>query len=122
MALTSVPIIDLTPYREGTEDGKRQVAAEVGRACKEIGFLIVSGHGVPESLIDDCYRTSKEFFAQPMADKISVDRPAPDQGRGYSAVGGEGLSYSLDKPAPPDLKESLSIGPVDVPADDPYFS
>ena len=49
-----------------------------------------------------------------------MERPAPDQVRGYSAVGGEGLSYSLDKPAPPDLKESLSIGPVVVP-DDPYY-
>jgi isopenicillin N synthase-like dioxygenase len=37
-------------------------------------------------------------------------------------VGGEGLSYSLDEPTPPDLKESLSIGPIDVDRDDPYFT
>jgi isopenicillin N synthase-like dioxygenase len=55
-------------------------------------------------------------------EKMKADRPAPDQVRGYSAVGGEGLSYSLDEPTPPDLKESLSIGPVNVPASDSYFT
>ena len=53
---------------------------------------------------------------------MKADRPAPDQVRGYSAVGGEGLSYSLDEPTPPDIKESLSIGPVDVPPGDSYFT
>jgi len=53
---------------------------------------------------------------------VKADRPAPDQVRGYSAVGGEGLSYSLDEPTPTDIKESLSIGPVDVPPNDPYFT
>ncbi len=58
----------------------------------------------------------------PHAEKLKADRPAPDQVRGYSTVGGEGLSFSLDEPTPPDIKESLSIGPVDVPANDPYFT
>ena len=53
---------------------------------------------------------------------MRCERPAPDQVRGYSAVGGEGLSYSLGEPAPPDLKESLTIGPTRVPREDPYFT
>jgi isopenicillin N synthase-like dioxygenase len=122
MTLLSVPVIDLIPFRSGDEGQRRAVAEEVGRACRDIGFLIVSGHGVPDTLIEDCYRTSKEFFALPLAEKTAVERPAPDQVRGYSAVGGEGLSYSLDKPAPPDLKESLSIGPVNVDRTDSYFT
>ncbi len=122
MTLLAVPVIDLSPFRSGDETQRRAVAEQVGRACREIGFLIVSGHGVPDGLIEDCYRTSKEFFALPLAEKSAVERPAPDQVRGYSAVGGEGLSYSLDKPAPPDLKESLSIGPVNVDRTDPYFT
>ncbi len=121
MPLTSVPIIDLSPYLGGTPEGKRSVAAEVKKACEDIGFLIVSGHGVPDTLINETYDTAKAFFARPLSEKMAVERPAPDQVRGYSAVGGEGLSYSLDEPAPPDLKESLSIGPVDVPDGDPYF-
>lgn len=121
MTLKSVPIIDLAPYLKGTPEGKAKVAAEVGRACTDIGFLTIIGHGVDNALIEKCYSVSKAFFDLPHAEKSKCDRPEPDQVRGYSEVGGEGLSYSLDNPAPPDLKESLTIGPVDVPAHDPYF-
>ncbi|MCK2057257.1 2-oxoglutarate and iron-dependent oxygenase domain-containing protein [Methylobacterium sp. 37f] len=120
MTLLQVPVIDLTPYRAGTPEGKAAVAAEVDQACRDIGFLVVSGHGIPESLIETTYAVSKAFFERPHAEKLAVERPAPDQVRGYSAVGGEGLSFSLDAPTPPDIKESLSIGPVDVPPDDAY--
>ena len=63
-------------------------------------------------------QTSKLFFALPLAQKHLVDRPSDDAVRGYSAVGEEGLSYSLEEAAPGDLKESFSIGSVDVPDDD----
>ena len=122
MTLLSVPVIDLAPFRSGDEASKRAVAEKVGQACHDIGFLIVSGHGVPDTLIQDTYRTAQEFFALPLREKEAVDRPAPDVVRGYSAVGGEGLSYSLDEPTPPDLKESFTIGPDDFDRADPYFT
>jgi isopenicillin N synthase-like dioxygenase len=122
MTLLHVPVIDLTPYREGTPEGKKGVAAQVGQACRDIGFLVISGHGISEDLIRKTYDTSSAFFSLPHGEKVKADRPAPDQVRGYSAVGGEGLSYSLDEPTPPDIKESLSIGPVAVPPNDPYFT
>lgn len=122
MTLLHVPVIDLTPYRDGTPEGKAAVAAQIGQACRDIGFLVVSGHGIPDALVRRTHAVSEAFFALPHGDKLKADRPAPDQVRGYSAVGGEGLSFSLDEPTPPDIKESLSIGPVDVPADDPYFT
>ena len=122
MTLLQVPVIDLTPYREGTSEGKARVAAAVDQACRDIGFLVVSGHGIPEDLIRRTHEVSARFFALPHRDKLAVDRPAPDQVRGYSAVGGEGLAFSLDEPTPPDIKESLSIGPVDVPPGDDYYT
>jgi isopenicillin N synthase-like dioxygenase len=122
MTLLAVPVIDLSPFRSGDETQRRAVAREVGQACRDIGFLIVSGHGVPDDLIEQTYQTAKTFFALPVAEKEAVDRPAPNVVRGYSAVGGEGLSYSLDEPTPPDLKESFTIGPVDFDRDDPYFT
>ncbi|WP_158809037.1 isopenicillin N synthase family oxygenase [Beijerinckia sp. L45] len=122
MTLLHVPVIDLSPYREGTQEGRAAVAAQVGQACKDIGFLVVSGHGISEELIKKTHDVSARFFALPHAEKLAVDRPAPDQVRGYSTVGGEGLSFSLDEPTPPDIKESLSIGPIDVPPNDPYYT
>lgn len=116
----TVPAIDLAPFLAGTPAGKHQVAKQVGRACEDIGFLSIVGHGVDPELIAKTDRVSREFFDLPLEIKMQVARPAPDQVRGYSPVGDEGLSYSLDEVAPGDLKESLSIGPVDVPNEDYY--
>jgi isopenicillin N synthase-like dioxygenase len=121
MTMKAVPVIDLAPYLEGTARGKAAVAAQVDRACTDIGFLSIIGHGVPNDLIEKCYSVSKEFFDLPLEEKMKCARPEPDWVRGYSQVGGEGLSYSLDNATPPDLKESLSIGPTDVPESDAYF-
>jgi isopenicillin N synthase-like dioxygenase len=116
----AVPIIDLSPYFEGTQPGKRQVAHQVGRACRELGFLTVTGHGVPVELIERVYGDAKAFFDLPVAVKAAIRQPSPDTVRGYSGVGEEGLSYSLDEASPGDLKESLTVGQLAVP-DDPYF-
>ena len=116
----TVPVIDIAPFLAGTPEGKNQVAEQIGRACKDIGFLTIVGHGIPRNLIEATYRVSKEFFDLPLEEKMKVARPAPDQVRGYSPLGDEGLSYSLDEVAPGDLKESLSIGPTDVPNEDYY--
>jgi isopenicillin N synthase-like dioxygenase len=121
MTLMSIPIIDLTPYREGSDAGKQAVAAAVAQACRDIGFLVITGHGVSPALVDRVDTTSRAFFDLPGADKMALKRPKDDQVRGYSAVGDEGLSYSLGEKTPGDLKESFSIGPVSVP-DDPYFN
>ncbi|WP_220359314.1 isopenicillin N synthase family oxygenase [Alkalilimnicola ehrlichii] len=120
MTLKYVPIVDLAPYFDGTSTGKREVAAQVDKACKDIGFLVITNHGVPAELIERVSRLSSDFFDLPLEAKRRVDRPSPDQVRGYSAVAEESLSYSLEEAAPGDLKESFSIGPTDVP-DEPYY-
>jgi isopenicillin N synthase-like dioxygenase len=118
----SVPNIDMTPYFSGNEDAKQRVADQIGAACREFGFLTITGHRVPEALIEEVYRNAKRFFDMPIEIKRAIHQPASDIVRGYSAVGEEGLSYSLDRASPGDLKESLTIGPVETSATDPYFS
>ena len=51
-----VPVIDLSG---------RTVAEEVGRACEEIGFLTVVGHGVPEELVAETAAAGRAFFDRP---------------------------------------------------------
>ena len=116
-----VPIIDIGQFLEGSPQGKADVAAAMRHACENIGFLQIVGHGIDPELIARTYSLSKEFFDRPLGEKLAVTAPSPDQVRGYSAVGAEGLSYSLDEVTPGDLKESFSIGPVEV-SDDPYFT
>ena len=121
MTLMSIPIIDISDYRDGSDAGKKTVAGAVAQACRDIGFLVITGHGVPAALVDRVDASARAFFDLPVEDKMAIKRPKEDQVRGYSAVGDEGLSYSLGEKSPGDLKESFSIGPVSVP-DEVYFN
>lgn len=116
----TIPVIDIGPYREGTPSGKQAVAAAVDAACRAFGFLVVTGHGVPPDMVARQRAVTKEFFALGDEKKRQVKMPR-DRYRGYMAEA-ESLAASYGQESPPDLKESLTIGPVDVPADDPYFS
>jgi isopenicillin N synthase-like dioxygenase len=118
MPYQSVPVIDIAPYTHGGEAGKRAVAAEVRRACEEIGFFTITGHGVPESLVEEARHLALEFFAHPMPVKREIERPPSKISRGYSWVGDRGLAYSLGDKSPPDLQESFAMGPISAaPAD-----
>lgn len=120
MILTDVPVIDIAPYRTGETASKRRVAAAVGQACRDIGFLVITGHGVPARMIADVDAVSRAFFDLPLAEKMKVQRPAPDITRGYIPIRAEALERSRGTAkAPGDLNESLMIGPVDAP-DDAY--
>jgi isopenicillin N synthase-like dioxygenase len=118
MHASGVPVIDIAPFLAGTEGGRHAVAAAVGRACEEIGFLTVVGHGVPRDLVAGMDRHARQFFDLPLDEKLRIRRPARDVSRGYIPAGDESLSYSLGAAAPPDLKEVLAIGREDVPDDD----
>ena len=117
--LTHVPVIDVAPLRAGGEGERRAVAKAIGRACEDIGFLTVVGHGVDEVLVRRMYDVSRAFFDLPIADKQRVRRPKPEQSRGYIGLGEENLSYSVGRDTT-DLKEFFAIGPVEVP-EEPYY-
>lgn len=112
--LYTVPTIDIAPYRDGTD--KHEVAIQVARACRDIGFLVISGHGVEPSLIAATRRTGRAFFDLPLQQKMRVARPTPDVARGYIGLEAESVGRSRDPNATAgDLNESLMIGPVDLP-------
>src|SRR5215467_15511727 len=67
-----VPVIDIAPYLAGTPEGKRRVAAELDRACREVGFYIIVGHGVDPRLIEQIETVSREFFDLPLDEKMKV--------------------------------------------------
>jgi isopenicillin N synthase-like dioxygenase len=118
--MSVVPIIDIAPYRLGGESEKAQVAREIDAACRDIGFLMVSGHGVADSLIAEMYESAAAYFALPYWEKMRLKMP-PDRYRGYTPYGAEMLAYSLDEATPPDIKESFSIGPFDHAYDEYHF-
>jgi isopenicillin N synthase-like dioxygenase len=119
-AASDVPVIDLARFREGSAADRKAVGRAVDQACREVGFLTIAGHGVPDTLIAATQQAARDFFTLPVDEKLRVRRTAPAFNRGWGAVGEESLAKTLGVGAPADYKESLGIGPVDI-SDDPYF-
>lgn len=119
--LLEVPVLDIAAFGGGDSKIKRRLAQDIGRAINDIGFLVITGHGVDPGLIARVQAASNAFFDLPMAEKIAVLRPAPDVTRGYIPLEAESVGRSQGVDVPGDLNESLMIGPVDVPPGDPYF-
>lgn len=120
--MLTVPVIDIGRSFSGGERNRRAVAAEISRACEDIGFLMITGHGVSRTLIDETDGLSREFFGLPLGEKleIAID-PERNWRRGYRPVGGTKLAASRGTDAPPDLREQLVSGPEPVDGD-PYYA
>jgi isopenicillin N synthase-like dioxygenase len=114
-----VPAIDIEPFRLGDEGDRKEVARQIAHAFETIGFVTVTGHGIEESSIDRMFATAREFFAEPADVKLSY-LPKESGAPGYYSLASGSLAATLGEKTPPDLKESFTIGPVDVP-DDPYY-
>ena len=120
MKMTSIPVIDIAPFLEGSLEGRAKVAAEIRKAGEEIGFFLIKGHGVAQGLIDGTYMAAADFFRMEATDKFTIRQPPGNIPRGYTPFKGETLSASLGMAAPADLKEMIDIGPVDVPGGEYY--
>ena len=102
----AVPVIDLSGPRD-------RVIAEVGGACREIGFLTVVGHGVDERLVAELAAAGRAFFDLPDEEKRAFADGEPTPGLpAYRPLRTESLAASLGKRTPGDLKESLDWGPA----------
>ena len=120
---SDVPVIDLGPLSEGQASATvlLDIVRQVASACAETGFFAVTGHRVPRAVITDLVAQSYAFFDLPLAEKLAVRRPRPEQNRGYIGPGEERLARLRGDETPPDLKELYTIGPFDLP-DTPYFT
>lgn len=121
MTLLSVPVINIEPYLDGGETGKRQVATEIDRACRDIGFLVIAGHGIAPDLVDETRETARAFFDLSLSEKMRTGQPARDVSRGYTPLESEAVARSRGAETAGDLNESFMIGPVN-PVDPGYAS
>lgn len=102
----SLPTIDVSPFATGappTLDQDR-VAEQLDANCREIGFFLITGHGIDHRTKAEMLDAASEFFALPLADKqaIAIERSACH--RGYVGIAAETLDDTGD------LKETLDTG------------
>ena len=99
-----LPVVDL---------GASDAAESIDRACREMGFFYVIGHGVDVELQQHLEETARTFFAEP--DDVKAEIAMAKGGtawRGWFPVGGE-LTSGV-----PDRKEGIYFG-AEEPADHP---
>lgn len=111
--LSTIPAIDIAPFLSGDPAGKQAVVDTFSKACEEIGFAVISGHGVADATLQATIDHSFAFFDQPQDLKDRWGPTGDAKQRGYHALATRGLSATLGKEAPKDLRESIFIGPLD---------
>ena len=109
-----LPIIDLGSSGEGDGASLTRIVAEVGAACRDVGFFYVVNHDVDKELIAKTFAQSHAFFALPVADKRKLAIETIGGNRGYSGL----FHEALDPARGPDMKEAFNVG-LDLAADDP---
>ncbi|HYB43272.1 MAG TPA: 2-oxoglutarate and iron-dependent oxygenase domain-containing protein [Candidatus Methylomirabilis sp.] len=113
MAGPAIPVIDIEPYLAGDSSGARRVVEAVAAACEQIGFLVVEGHRVPDSLVRRVFEVSLAFFERPLGEKLALRSDDPGIPRGYSALASKSLGRTYGLDTPPDLREQFFVGPLD---------
>jgi isopenicillin N synthase-like dioxygenase len=116
MPYGSLPIVDFSGLLSPRREDREAVVQTIRTACLDKGFFYLANHGISDRLIDEMFTQAKAFFDLPLEDKMALEMSKSwgRSNRGYSPLQGQ----TLEKGAPPDLKESFYIG-VELPMDDP---
>jgi isopenicillin N synthase-like dioxygenase len=71
-ATRSIPLIDFAPALRAEASAQDGVASQVRRACEQVGFFYLAGHGVSDAVIEAAFAASREFHAMPLEDKLRI--------------------------------------------------
>jgi isopenicillin N synthase-like dioxygenase len=85
---------------------------DVRRACEEIGFLVVTGHGIDPALVEEMDAVSRRFFDLPLEEKLRLRNELQPDRPVYRPVKSESLGATSGERRHGDLKESLDYGPT----------
>ncbi|MEM9515813.1 MAG: 2-oxoglutarate and iron-dependent oxygenase domain-containing protein [Actinomycetota bacterium] len=89
--------------------------AHVDDVCRTLGFVRIANHGVSDAVLATARREAHTFFDLPLAERMTAAMPRPGYPYGYNPLEAEALNASIGGAAPPDVKETFNVGPVDPP-------
>lgn len=101
-----IPVIDFAPFWLDDPAGQRRVVEDIHQACRQVGFLYLTHHGIPQSAIDQAFQQAQRFFALPLTEKMAIAWASEQSNRGYVGLERE----RLDETQPGDLKEAFNLG------------
>lgn len=106
MKQNGIPSVDLSDFLSDDLIRKQKFVNEIGRAYEDIGFVALKGHFLSDELVDQLYKSVKEFFALPVEAKEKYEIEGIGGQRGYTSFGKE---HAKDKKEG-DLKEFWHFG------------
>jgi len=115
----AIPMIDMGAFLDGSD--RRGVAQKIGAACRSVGFLYLTNHGIPTELIDAAMAQTRRFFALPLDRKLEIHIDKSRAHRGYFPL----FEENTDPGEHADFKEGFDLardlppGHPDVTADKP---
>jgi isopenicillin N synthase-like dioxygenase len=102
----TLPVIDIAGLFLSDAQARSAVGTALHAACADKGFFYITGHGVPDELIQAARDEAAGFFALDDASKRRLDKAHSFCNRGYEPLRGQ----VLEAGTPPDLKEGFYIG------------
>ena len=117
----AVPVIDITSFRMpyADETVRAGIVRQVDEAARTVGFMQITGHGIPAATLDGFTRATDAFFALDAKVKRQYRCP-PGINRGYTPPKAESLSGSPGVASAADLFEAMNVGATaaDYPGED----
>jgi isopenicillin N synthase-like dioxygenase len=123
--LLAVPVIDIASFRMPYADAaaRSAVVRQVDQAARTVGFMQITGHGIPGTVLSEFTAATDAFFALDAQAKAGYRCP-PGINRGYTPPRAESLAHSLGLASAADLFEAMNVGTsaadfpgIDLPAD-----
>jgi isopenicillin N synthase-like dioxygenase len=105
LASTDVPVIDLGPARSGDPAARKAVTADIGAACRRIGFFYVANHGIAQTDIDAIFQTAIDFHNLPLEAKMAVSVTKNHHFQGYL----HGMTKGNDRNISENLQEAFQF-------------
>lgn len=82
MNMQTLPVLNM-------QDPAEKFQADLKWAGREVGFFYLTGHGIPQSLIQSVLDMGERFFSLSQDEKEKISMLKSPHFRGYTAVGGE---------------------------------
>ncbi|PWT91855.1 MAG: hypothetical protein C5B56_03205 [Proteobacteria bacterium] len=102
-AVKEIPVIDISPFLPNGDAGRKpDVARALRKACIDVGFFYLSGHGLPPGELDRAATYALRFFELPLDVKMKFQARKVG-GTGFVRVGGLEPDPKADETA--DMKE-----------------
>ena len=69
-----IATLDFAPFLNGDDADRARFAGDFGSALQDIGFAVLTGHGVDTAIYDDCHDAVVELFTTtPLSEKLKFE-------------------------------------------------